>query len=662
VLRGSLTLFLLIGWFCGGISCAQTYLLNDVHTVALPSSGVPVEHDVQISAPGNYDVQLTDLGSLFTPPAPLASVALAVTSNDAIVGTPLVGAGVLHFTASAAGTYRLHVVGSPGSNPGSGPIGIQVSSASGGAPIFSSSDDLAPPAQSLPNAVAVLQDTFTVSTSGSYQVSLSDLNLPQSLGVLSLLIVQQGASTPVLILPATGAPNPLQATVSLQSGSIYQIFAVGQAGVDGTAGLFSATVVAAGGSTPAYSKTVAVGGTTLLGNPVLSTGSVKLSLADLAFPVTLTQLGAALVLNGQSVAELAMPGSQTVAASAGTYQVFGVATAASSGGAYTVDLQPNGGASLFSAAEGVSAAGGTISVYSFDTIIATAGNYTAAINDIQIPSPLSIADLAVVQAGVLLGTQSQRPGSFLVKASAGPLTLIAFAQPGSGGSLLDVDLTASDGSLTFDQPEAVGAAFASNSVSITTPGAYSVSVNDLGFPASFADLAVVVTHGGSAVGSIFGGGAFNFQAAAAGSYFVNILATPTGTDQAGTYALEVATAPPAPTVMLSADATRVGAGGTVHLIWTTQNATSCTGSGGGWTGTYTGAQAASDSATSPTISATTTFTLTCQGPGGSTPASVTVQLQAKSGGGGLGVWSVLLLSLCAVARVTRVARRDKSAQ
>ena len=98
-------------------SWAQTSLLDEVHTVATVNTGVPIEHDFQVSAAGNYHVLLTDLGALFTPAAPLASVKLAITSGDMIVGTPLVGAGTLQFSAPAAGTYRLHVIGMPGSNP-----------------------------------------------------------------------------------------------------------------------------------------------------------------------------------------------------------------------------------------------------------------------------------------------------------------------------------------------------------------------------------------------------------------------------------------------------------------------------------------------------------------------------------------------------------------
>ena len=67
---------------------AQTTVLNEVHTLAEPQTGVPIEHTFDISTAGTYTVTLTDLGATLTPSAPLASVKLAVTGGDAIVGTP----------------------------------------------------------------------------------------------------------------------------------------------------------------------------------------------------------------------------------------------------------------------------------------------------------------------------------------------------------------------------------------------------------------------------------------------------------------------------------------------------------------------------------------------------------------------------------------------
>jgi hypothetical protein len=649
------------------VAHAQSPLLNEVHTIATPATGVPIEQSVSIPAAGTYQVVLTDLGAASTPSAPLASVAMAVTTGDAIVGTPLVGAGTLPFTATAAGTYTLHIVGMPGAVPGSGPIGIVVSSSPGGATILSQSYNIALPPQAVPSATGVLNNSFSVPSSGNYQVSLNDLMVPQSLGgTLTLLLIAQGAQTPTLVLP-TGS-NALQATVGLQSGVTYRIFAIGQAGANATAGLYSAIVAPAGGGT-SQSWVVPVGGTTLLSDAaVLSAGTQTLTATDLQFPAALSQLAAALVLNGQVSAQLSAAGATSFTASAGTYQAFGVATAAASpgGGSYAVQVQAQTGAPELNSAQAVVASGGTLNGYSFSTEISTAGTYTATLHDFEFPSILASGSLAAVQGLALVGTPISAPGSFTLKPAQGYLTLIAFAQGGQGGSLMDVNVADSAGTLVLDQPQGVGAAFGAQQFNVTTAGNYVVSATDLAFPAAFTSLSVIVTRGSTLLGSIFGGGSLPPIDATAGNYFVNIVAEPASSNanaampvNSGTYALNVAPAPSPPTVSFSADASSVTTGGTVHLIWTTSNATSCSGSGGGWSGTFTGAEAASDTVTSPTISTQTTFTLTCQGPGGSTAKSVTIPVTASSSGGGGGALGpAVLLWLCGCL-LTRRARQDR---
>ncbi len=86
--------------------------------------------------------------------------------------------------------------------------------------------------------------------------------------------------------------------------------------------------------------------------------------------------------------------------------------------------------------------------------------------------------------------------------------------------------------------------------------------------------------------------------------------------------VNVVLTPPEPVVTLVAAPTSVtpGAGtATTTLTWTSTNATSCTASGGAWTGSkvLNGTEII-------TPSATTTYTLNCSGPGGSDAASTTV--------------------------------------
>ena len=635
---------LLVDAFGVARAAASAPLFNEVHTIAAPTTGVPQEYTFNVDAAGTYTVTLTDLGAALTPSAPLASVKLAVTGNDVLVGLPLVGAGALNVNLPASGTYELHVIGMPGTGLGSGPFGIDVTK--GATQLAAFQGTLALPSQGLPSGEAVLDGSFAVSNSGSYTVTLTDLQLPQSLTTLTLLLIAQGGATAVVTLPNSGS---LQATVALTAGVTYDIFAVGQANATANAGLYSAVVAPSGGGAPVFSQVVPVGNTISVGSPALAAGNGTFRLTDLSYPAVLSQLGAVLTLNGQVVVQLGAAGSQPFTATAGTYEAFAVGTApmaAPGAGTYAVQVLPASGPALFGVARAVTAAGSTLSAYSFDTTISTAGAYTASLTDFQFPLVLSSLSLAAVQGGALLGTPINSAGNSNIHAVEGPLSLIVFTQAGAAGGLFGIDVTPNAGSAVFDVTQGVGALFTAQQISVTASGSYSVTATDLGFPANFASYDTIVTQGTSHLGSIFGGGTFNFTATA-GNYFVNFIAQPSGSDQAGTYALSVASAPAAPSVTLSVDRPQVTSGSTVDIVWSTQNATACTGSGG-----WSGSQALSGTITSAALTANTTFTLSCTGPGGSTSKSVNVTVSAPSGGGGGGAADLeLLLALAAALGV-----------
>ena len=159
-------------------------LIDAVHTVALPTQAVPVEESFNITTPGTYQVTLNDLGAQFG--AALNSAELAVSFGNATVGTPIVSTSgssswSTTFSAAAAGTYYLHVIGMPGSAPGSGAIGMQVTNTANNASVASFSDTLALPSTGVPSQVGVLSDFFEVTTSGNYQITLTDMQMPSAL-------------------------------------------------------------------------------------------------------------------------------------------------------------------------------------------------------------------------------------------------------------------------------------------------------------------------------------------------------------------------------------------------------------------------------------------------------------------------------------------------
>jgi hypothetical protein len=618
---------------------AQSSLLNEVHTIADSSQGVPVECSFDVSVAGTYQVTLNDLGLDVetTPavPAPLASVKLGVTSGTTVVGTVLTAPGNMQFDA-AVGTYVIRVVGVPGTDPGSGPIGIKVTNVADSSLLASFSSTLAKPYLLFPATVSSLDDSFTVETDGSYVVTLADLQLPQPLAHLTLVITTTDGT--FVTNPPLGAAG--SATVTLQHGVTYRILAGGRADTTVNAGLFSASVAPAGGGTPVYSKLVAIGTVAPLASVTLSAGGTyALTLSDLSYPAALTNLQAIVALNGQLIARLTSAGtSPTFTGAAGTYQVFAVATAATSGattsGSYAVSLTLQGGAPALSVARTVSAPVDTTpSSYSFDTNVPTAGSYAFDLADFGFPTAFASLSAVVVQNGAVIGQPLTVAGTQTVAVSAGPLSVLVFSQPGTAGSLFGVGLTAANAtSPVFETTQGVGQLFSARQISVTAAGGYAVSVGDVKFPAALATFAVVVTRGSQPVGSIYGTGAFAFQAATPGNYFVNFIATPDAKELAGTYSLSVV---PGPSVKLGSDVTTVASGGVVHLNWSSVNTDSCMASDG-----WSGAKAVSDTATSAPLTADTTFTLTCSGEGAtaaqSVKISVTAPPPASSGGGGGG--------------------------
>ena len=79
------------------------------------------------------------------------------------------------------------------------------------------------------------------------------------------------------------------------------------------------------------------------------------------------------------------------------------------------------------------------------------------------------------------------------------------------------------------------------------------------------------------------------------------------------------TAPPAPTLTLTANQLSVTAGATTTQTWYSTNDTTCTASGG-----WTGSRSAGGSESTGALSATTTYALECTGDGGTVSQSVTV--------------------------------------
>jgi hypothetical protein len=655
---------------------SATPLINTVQTVSTNTAPAPLAHTFPITAAGTYQINLTDIGAgLPQAAAPLASVKLAISApdsslvtltavNDSSVDantphTQLTAAGSATFVvaANAVGNYTIHVVGAPTTDsngnalPNSGPVSTQVVNKATSAQIDGFTGVLSLPPTGVLNNVGALSDTFTVATTGSYTVTLTDMQMPLALANTTALILPEGGSPltdNTLATTAGGAMSATQ-TITLTANTPYAIIAGGQSNTaNGTpnAGLYGISVAPVGNSTPVYSKSVPVGIVSSVATPALTSTNYTLSLTDLTFPNMLSQVGVAVTLNGQSVAQLTSTGtSPTFTAANTSYQVFAVGVPNSgSQGSYTLVLQPASGPAVLNLSRAVSDPTSGVFAYSYDTTV-SAQTYAVDLADFGYPGSFSSLQLAVIQAGaqidkqgglkVVSGTPSATEN---ITPAAGPVTLLVFATPGSAnsGGLFGLDLTPNGaGGPSFETSQGVGALFSVQKVTIPTDGSYQVVVKDLGFPASFANLGVIVTRGTSKIGSVFGTQSLTFTASS-GDYLINFLAQPTTTDKAGTYAMAVQQAPPAATLTLSANPTTVTSGATTMLTWTTTNTSSCSATSSP-SGVWSGTVVTSGSFTTPALTANTTFTLTCVGLDGSSQnQKVTVNVTPASSGGGGG--------------------------
>jgi hypothetical protein len=271
--------------------------------------------------------------------------------------------------------------------------------------------------------------------------------------------------------------------------------------------------------------------------------------------------------------------------------------------------------------------------FTFNTDVATAGSYNVQLADYQFPQTLTSVGMIAVQAGSNLGSLNN-VGTLPVTATTGQLSVLVFSQaPPPGGAFGLFVSPAAGGSAIFETTQGVGAAYASRKVAITSNGSYVVKVTDVGFPANFANLYALVTQGGTLLGTVLGGGSLPFTATT-GDYFITFTAQPSGTFYAGTYAFNVAPALP-PALTFTTSVSHVASGGSATLNWSSQNVTSCTGSGG--TAAWAVNQPlSSSSASTGALTADTTFTLTCTGDGGPITQSVAITIDKPSGGGGGG--------------------------
>jgi plastocyanin len=617
-------------------------LLDETNLVGLPGVAQPSEFSFTASNAQALTVTLTD----FQQPAAFTSLQIAVTLDDAVVGTPASVDATTHKATvavpAAAGNYVLHVIGTPAivspNTQGFGSFGVCVAPASNPTSCIAAdsySGNIQTPAVVSTAGTSTLNTNFTSTVAGTYTVTLTDDAFPVALQTVSAGILQ--GATPVQVNIPAGTPTQ----VTLAAGTTYSLLVAAIANTTVQAGLYGIKVADPTGAT-VFNRTLPVGtlpASTIVDNT--SAQGLSLVLTDFAYPTALASVGVAITEGSTSLAQLTASGSlSNFIAPAGSVEIWQYAVAGAQPGVYSVGLSSSS-ASLFSLTKVVNPAATTGQSYAFAVSLPSAGTYNLVTSDFQFPSSLQSISATVAQNGTVL---PQTSGNFT--AAAGYVVVVVNAvPPQSGNGIFGVTVQTSGSSPTIylDQTQAVGGVFSTNTINLGTSGGYDVTLTDLAFPATFQNLALVLSRGSQVLGKIYGGGTFSI-AGTPGKYVLTFVATPNSTGAASTqnyglYSIRMASSPP--TVVFTAGASSVTAGQTVTLTWSSTNATSCTAGGSSaWTGSKT-----TSGTLAVIVSATATLTLTCTGDGGSAAQSVTVTATAaaakSSGGGGAVDWWLL---------------------
>ena len=618
--------------------------------VGLPSVAKPSNHSFTVTTAQALTLTLND----FQIPAAFTSLQVAVTLGDTVVGSATVDAtthsGTLAIPA-AAGNYALHVIGTPDASQGRGSFGVCVAPAASATSCvsdYSFSGDIQTPSTSSTTGNSTLNTNFTSTVAGTYTVTVTDDAFPTALqaiaGGISL------GSTPISSIPSAGTTQ-----VMLAAGTNYQLILQAVASSTTLAGLYGVQITDPTGAA-VFNRTLPVGtmtASTIVDNTTAR--SLSLGLTDYGYPAALASVGVVVTGGSTALATLAAPGAlNNFNAPAGSLEIWQFAAAGAQPGVYNVDLSvyqaAGNGATLYSATQVVnppstSGAAG----YAFVATLPSAGTYNLVVNDFKFPLAFASVTGTVAQNGTVLAQNAS--GDFT--AAAGPVVLLVNATPPqSGNGIFGVTIQTSGTSpqILLDKTQAVGGVFNTQTIDFGASGGYDMTLADLGFPAAFQDLAVVLSRGSQVLGKIYQSGTFSLPVTPA-QYVLTFVATPSSQNY-GLYSIRMASS--VPKVTFTAGAAAVTVDQTVQFTWSTVDATACKASG---SSAWTGSEATSGT-TAVVVSATTTFTLTCTGPGGSAAQSVTVTATpapAKSGGGGggsldwwmlagLGLW-VLVSSL-----------------
>lgn len=533
-----------------GAGAQAQVLFSEVEVIG--DGAAPVRLSLQVPAEGDYRLSLGD--QAFPMPDGFASLdGLLLDESGAVIGAVDLD-NSLELNGLAAGTYELIVVGEL-NDGGAGLFTVELNEADG-ADVLTLFEAVVGPLQ--PVGAESFIRSVEVTEEGVYALRLSDFAFPDAFDDLRVLLIRQADNAVMASLDTAidGLMAVADDLMLMEGAYDLAVFAdpadanqLGALGLALAGGPLEQVLFDQAFAVSAPSSGAAFGITAF---DVPADGTYTLTLADFAFPASLQSLGALLIEDSVALATLAMAGATDLEAQADTtYMLLTFAEPDPLAQSGTFGVNVSGGPFGETALDSVGTVesgdddGATVDV---DFGVPAAGDYELEVVDFGFPSPLNSLTVLLLRGPVLEQTLAEAGTFAFTAGAADAFTAVIVGDPDVDGGLVGIALRdATTGEVLLERNLALGAAFASRSFTVTGSETHAATVDDLVFPARFADLRAVVTRGAEVIGAILGAGTFEFDATP-GTYTLSVLAQVDESATFGTFrnGVEVIAAAPPP--------------------------------------------------------------------------------------------------------------------
>lgn len=622
---------------------AQTSLPLTTTRIVVNTESLPPFTDVlEVPTADDFRLTVTDFGVVDTPVAPAASVRLLGFDRQGtlVIDTDTPG---VQTVSLPAGELTLALVVAVATQAEAASVGFELRRNGADEDLYRTVQPFTSVEQTLnPSSIT---ESFTATADGVHRFAIVDTAFPDEFEDARAIVLDGPGGN---VLGLLDADTPLDVMLSAGDSPEITIVLTRRNESDRATARLTVTDDAAN---VVFDKFLEAGDYSELVRLEIAdfpeSGDARIRLTDFMFPIAIDGLVGQ--LRTQSEALLIAPNTPVTVASGGGPATLLVAATPGVTGAVGVRVDAGDDVVLdtlltlepqpeFNAAAVIESA--------FE--VATEGQVTVEVRDFAAPQAFDQVVAAVIRDGAI-AAELQAAGvvSFVAQPGEYLLSVVGvFDSPALG--TLGVSVTDSEGTALLEQSDSAGGMLMSDTLTLDSTRRVRVSGSDLAIPAGLDAFSVTLTRGANILGTLFGGGSFDVTLEQ-GDYSINVVANPSANQTFGVYQVSVADVPDAPVVTLAASATSVAAGGGVTLTWSSQNANSCAA-----TGAWNGDRPVSGSESIASVNANSEFRLECTGGGGVSSATVSVSVRAGStvsGGGGVRVWSCLVLSLFPIVRL-----------